>query len=966
MPTGRGSFANRLQGGYTQRGGGWRFVSEPGGEAVVSVEQFIEGLTTSGLMTAAEVHALLVSLPPDIKSPTVVSLAAELVRRGKLTRYQASRIAAGRPHGLVLGKYVIQDKIGEGGMGEVFIAEHRRMKRPVVVKILPESATASATSIRGFEREVEAAAQLSHPNIVTAFDADEENGIHFLVMEYVEGEPLGDLVSRCGPLPVDMALSCILQAAMGLQYAHSKGIVHRDIKPNNLLLDAAGVVKILDMGLARFDDGRAAITVRDGDGPSSQNQIMGTVEYMSPEQVDNSSLADRRSDIYSLGCTLFRLLTNRPPYQGETIVKTLLAHRLEPIPSLAQYRSDIPEKLDAVFQRMVQKRPADRFQTMEEVILALQECQREIVPAIGYEKQVRLGDRQVSETETTLVDVAEADRALLRAARTMAAPAGGSNEPAPPAPGGEVPAATSPAARPLPAVGIDLGTTFSVIALLDEAGRPRVLANAEGEKLTPSAVLLEEDGVIVGKEASKAMVTEMERVAESAKRDLGNRAYRQRIAGRAYPPEVIQAWVLRKLRQDAGEQIGAFHQAVITVPAYFDEVRRKATMDAGSMAGIEVLDIINEPTAAALAFGLQHSRLDAGNDALEPARVLVYDLGGGTFDVTVMEIGSGEFVTLATDGDVHLGGRDWDLRLVDYAAEAFLRKHGVDPRAVPNSYGRLLRECEEAKRTLSARAKAVIACECQGHAERIEVTRQQFQDMTRDLLERTAFTTRHILQAAGMTWEQIDRILLVGGSTRMPAVVEMLRQMSGKEPDASVSPDEAVAQGAAIFAGFLLDRQLGRAPRVRVRNVNSHSLGLVATDPRTSRRQTAFLIPRNTPLPAKAKRVFRTLKEGQRAIVLQIVEGESADPQECTHIGKCTVRNLPADLPAGTPIEVRFQYCENGRLSVHVSVQGVAANVAHEIRRENNLSQAELDAWRRWVCGLSPAPPAEVQAAPAE
>ena len=296
---------------------------------MVTVEKFLDGLQRSGLMSADEVHAFMVSLPPFFGEPTVKTLAAELVRRGKLTKFQAARIASGRPEGLVLGKYVIQDKIGEGGMGEVFVAEHRRMKRPVVVKILPQHAVQCEQSLRRFQREVEAAAQLHHPHIVTAYDADEEDGIHFLVMEFVDGTPLGEVVQRDGPFPVSKSVSCILQAARGLEYAHSKGIVHRDIKPNNLLLDRAGVVKVLDMGLARFDDGRQTLAEvesdPDADSLTKDNQIIGTVEYMAPEQVDDSSGADRRSDIYSLGCTWFRLLTNRPPFMGETIVQTLLA-----------------------------------------------------------------------------------------------------------------------------------------------------------------------------------------------------------------------------------------------------------------------------------------------------------------------------------------------------------------------------------------------------------------------------------------------------------------------------------------------------------------------------------------------------------------------------------------------------------------------------------------------------------------
>jgi molecular chaperone DnaK len=506
------------------------------------------------------------------------------------------------------------------------------------------------------------------------------------------------------------------------------------------------------------------------------------------------------------------------------------------------------------------------------------------------------------------------------------------------------------------AVGIDLGTTFSVISRLDDLGRPQTLINAEGDKITPSVVFFEGDAnVVVGKEAVKALATDAELVAECAKRDLGSRFFGRQLGGRRYPPEAIQAWVLNKLRTDAQRQIGTISKAVITVPAYFDEVRRKATMDAGYIAGLEVLDIINEPTAAAVAFGFQQGfmRPEHAGDARK--KILVYDLGGGTFDVTVMEIGGKHFNALATDGDVMLGGKDWDQRLVDFVAEEFIRKFGIDPREEPNAHGRLWRECEDAKRTLSARTKANIACDYRGHAVRVEVTRQQFQDMTKDLLDRTAFTTRQTLQAAGLEWTDIDRVLLVGGSSRMPAVVEMLRQLSGKEPDCSVSPDEAVAHGAALHAGLILAHHQGRSPSFHIRNVNSHSLGVVATDAKTKRQRNAILIPRNTPLPVVARRVFKTHKAGQKSILVQIVEGESLSPDDCSQLGKCSVRNLPADLPMQTPIEVRFRYEENGRLTVTVQVEGTHKQLQHEITRENSLTQDQLDSWRKYITGLPPA-----------
>lgn len=499
------------------------------------------------------------------------------------------------------------------------------------------------------------------------------------------------------------------------------------------------------------------------------------------------------------------------------------------------------------------------------------------------------------------------------------------------------------------AVGIDLGTTFSAVACLDDLGRPQTLTNGEGDKLTPSVVFFEDSEIVVGKEAVKAIGTAAAQVAECAKRDLGNRMYEKVLGGRQYPPEAIEAWVLNKLRVDAEQQIGTFDKVVITVPAYFDEVRRKATQDAGYMAGLDVMDIINEPTAAAIAFGFQQSGERALDASQGPCRILVYDLGGGTFDVTVMEISRNQFVTLATDGDVRLGGRDWDQRLVDFVAEEFIRRSGVDPRADPNTEGRLWRDCEDTKRTLSARSKATVSCDYQGQAVRLEITRRQFEEMTRDLLDRTAFTTRQTLQATGLQWTDIDRVLLVGGSTRMPAVCEMLQSITGKELDRSISPDEAVAHGAAIHAGLLLERHQGRAPRVTIKNVNSHSLGVVARDSLTQRQRNAILIPRNTSLPVSAKRVFKTQKASQKSILVQIVEGESASPDDCSQIGKCSVRQLPPNLPADTPIEVRFRYADNGRLTVMVSCAGKA--LSHEIQRDNSLTQEQLASWRQYISG---------------
>lgn len=464
-------------------------------------------------------------------------------------------------------------------------------------------------------------------------------------------------------------------------------------------------------------------------------------------------------------------------------------------------------------------------------------------------------------------------------------------------------------------VGIDLGTTYSVVACINSDDKPQAIPTAYNRTTVPSVVYFGSGAPLVGEDAKQEQAAGNESVASFFKRNMGDPYFVLSFNGRDYTPVDLSALVLAHLKKQAEDYLKMpVTDAVITVPAYFDNARREATKQAGEQAGLRVLSIINEPTAAAIAYGMRPSQ--------ETQNVLVYDLGGGTFDVSLVAITPHELRVLATDGDHSLGGRDWDDRLLIQLQHQFQAEFGAD--LVGDDFNRLLVQAEEAKRTLSDRQSVPVRVTASGHTATYTITREQFENLSQDLLERTAQLTESVLQQAHLGWRDIANVVPVGGSTRMPMVRAWVERMSGKPPMGGVHPDEAVALGAAIQAAFEIEREQsqrlgGGAPKPvakellrdrRIQDVTAHTLGLIAESEDGSRYINSRLIVKNSPIPAEQGRPYamRLRPDGTTELEVFVTQGESDDPQACTYLGLYSFTDFPALNAPEAQVDVKYGY----------------------------------------------------------
>ncbi|AAD35460.1 MULTISPECIES: molecular chaperone DnaK [Thermotoga] len=486
-------------------------------------------------------------------------------------------------------------------------------------------------------------------------------------------------------------------------------------------------------------------------------------------------------------------------------------------------------------------------------------------------------------------------------------------------------------------VGIDLGTTNSVIAWMKPDGTVEVIPNAEGSRVTPSVVAFTKSGeILVGEPAKRQMILNPERTIKSIKRKMGT-DYKVRIDDKEYTPQEISAFILKKLKNDAEAYLGGeIKKAVITCPAYFNDAQRQATKEAGIIAGLEVLRIINEPTAAALAYGLDK----AGKEE----KVLVYDLGGGTFDVSILEIGEGVIEVIATAGNNHLGGDDFDQRLIDWMAEEFKKQHGIDLREDRQALQRLRDAAEKAKIELSTKMETdvslpFIAVSPSGQPLHLEmrITRSLFESLTRDLVEMTRGPIEQALNDAKLSPQDIDEIILVGGMTRVPMVQRFIKEFFGKEPNKSVNPDEAVAIGAAIQAAILAGTEGAKGRDIVLVDVTPLTLGIEVKgglfEP---------IIPRNTKIPVRKSKIFTTVEDGQTEVEIRVYQGERPIARENIFLGSFKLVGIPP-APRGVPqIEVTFDIDSDGIVHVSAKDLGSGKEQSMVVTGRHKLSEDEI------------------------
>ena len=811
----------------------------------------------------------------------------------------------------VLGEYLLLEQIGAGGMGRVYRAEHRTMNRQVALKILSRDIASHPGLLEQFFSEVRAVAKLMHPNIVTAFDAGSIDDQHYLVMELVQGEVLAERLHRTGPLTSGEAADVVEQAATALGYAHSLGIVHRDIKPSNLMLTADGRLKILDFGLARLGNAPQAT--------DNRKIFMGTPEFMSPEQIENAEQVDGRSDLYSLGATLFYLLTGRPMFRGEKMQVAVAQLRQKPEP-LYIVRSDVDLRLDSIFQKLVAKAPADRYPSAQALLDEIKALNlTAVAPRAG------LFHRGVARMAT---DQPTSDML-----------------------------GQSTLAKKSQVVAIDLGMLVSTVAHFDSNLGPQVIPQGDGNMHHLRNMLWCAGSEIkIGAEAQALRQNQPEQVIHSLQRWIGMKQVNWTLAGRQPPPEVLLAVLLRQLMSSAVKATEGSQHAIVTVPGCYDQMHRRAICNACQIAGIKLVQLLDKPVAATLAWLDVNSRLSTvpGTQAAVNSKLLFVHLGGTGLEASVLHACGLEVKQLGVYGSWKLGSLRWQNRLTEYFVGRLKEATG---RSVKNDLAastRLQRTVELALDRLTRSSRVDVRFEWEGTSIEQTITQEGLVKIAPELTQLIEEAIRQACTAAKTDIGEIDHILLAGSLMRMGPIQQLVKRCVPHRAAVTELEKADFARGGAIQSQYFSSLDLNKNLLPRGIGCMAYDVALLAADPATGKAVPRVLLERSTPLPTSLARTLRpsSLAAGVPSNSfppLQIIESSSLGSTHWLALGKVQPDELFPERGPGEPLQLRLEVDERGILETSLVWSDGKRQVRLPHTSDPTLSETELAHWQNWL-----------------
>jgi eukaryotic-like serine/threonine-protein kinase len=823
-----------------------------------------------------------------------------------------------------VGDYRIQKLIGSGGMGRVYLAQHETMQRPVALKTLPPERMRQSSAVQRFYGEVRAAARLLHPNIVTAFDAGHANGVHYLAMEYVNGPTLGMLVAQSGPLSIGSAVSAIRDAARGLAHAHAAGIVHRDVKPSNLMRASDGTVKVVDLGLASV---AASIAAEEGTARESDaGRLVGTIAFMSPEQLENADAVDARSDIYALGATFYYLLTGRPPYEGE-FLDQVRGHRHDPLPDLFAIRPDADLRLEHVLHRMMAKRPQDRYGSLVEVIadLAIHDASESVPHWIsGFTAKQTAGDSTLHSLSTQ----------------------------------GEVPKV----------MAIDLGMFYASAAVADPSGEVQLMAPGGSGKTQHRLALADGQPLLFGEVAAIQRQQRPGSVMHCAQLYIGQTRMEHVIAQRRCPAEVLLALQIRHLMQTCWSERGLPQAVAITVPSCYDQLHRQAILQAAAIAGLRSVRLVDRSLAA-----LQSWHLDLAQRTSERPQVvgersaseridrdqvlvteedssrpqLVVSISGNATEVVIARRRGPRTQQLATVGQWHHGTLQWQQKLVDLAAMICRQQHNFDPLQSLSVASSLQLACERAMTRFLLAESTTISLPGDGGQINIKLNRTAWLEACQPLIDELLEMIASAFEAADVDPQRVQHVLLFGLPTRIAANRRrIMAKVSASAVTIGVDRTDIARGAAACIAGELPGR--GDIP-LPPQPATCHAVGLLVIDGK-GRRRIRTVIPRGTAIPARTSRRIASGKTERQSLTL--VESSTWQETSWKSLG---VHQLAID-PEHPNLELTFEVDMDGQLIIRRRDPLSGTIDRLPARPQPTFDEEDLAQWAEWVAELLPAP----------